>query len=244
VTEAAAGSEEAEFLCFDDLQIAHADGSVVIAETTTLIRKGEKILITGESGSGKSTLFRAIAGLWPWGTGSIQVPPRSDIMFMPQRPYLPLGTLRAGLAYPAAATHFPKKDLKIALKRCGLEHLVERLDDTERWDRVLSGGELQRVAFVRLLLHKPGWVFMDEATAALDDASQTSMMTMFGDELAGSTLISIAHRAGLDVFHDRTLDLIKSTTGARFVAKHQRPHRPKKPALHKRLLRKLVPKPG
>jgi putative ATP-binding cassette transporter len=165
-------------------------------------------------------------------------------MFMPQRPYLPLGTLRAGLAYPAAPEHFPKRDLKVALKRCGLEHLVERLDEQERWDRVLSGGELQRVAFARLLLHKPGWVFMDEATAALDDASQTSMMSMFSNELAGSTLISIAHREGLDAFHDRTLDLIKSTTGARFVAKSRRPHRPKKPSLHKRLLRKLVPKPG
>jgi vitamin B12/bleomycin/antimicrobial peptide transport system ATP-binding/permease protein len=243
VTEAQPGSEDAEFLTFDDLQIAHADGSIVIGETTTLIRKGDKVLITGESGSGKSTLFRAIAGLWPWGTGTVQVPPRNDMMFMPQRPYLPLGTLRAGLAYPAAARHFPKKDLKIVLKRCGLEHLVERLDEAERWDRVLSGGELQRVAFARLLLHKPGWVFMDEATAALDDASQTSMMNLFGNELAGSTLISIAHRAGLDVFHDRTLDLVKSTTGARLVAKRQRPHRPRKPALHKRLLRTLVPKP-
>jgi putative ATP-binding cassette transporter len=242
VTEAVPGSEDAEFLSFDDLQIAHADGSVVIGETTTLIRKGEKVLITGESGSGKSTLFRAIAGLWPWGTGSIQVPPRSDIMFMPQRPYLPLGTLRAGLAYPAEAQHFPKKELKIALKRCGLEHLVERLDEEERWDRVLSGGELQRVAFVRLLLHKPGWVFMDEATAALDDASQISMMSLFSKELAGSTLISIAHRAGLDAFHDRMLELIKSSTGARFVARRQT-SRPKQPALHKRLLRKLVPKP-
>jgi putative ATP-binding cassette transporter len=244
VIEAAPGSDDAEFLSFDDVQIAHADGSVVIGETTTLIRKGEKVLITGQSGSGKSTLFRAIAGLWPWGTGTIQVPPRSDIMFMPQRPYLPLGTLRAGLAYPAAAEHFAKKDLKIALKRCGLEHLVERLDEAERWDRVLSGGELQRVAFARVLLHRPGWVFMDEATAALDDESQHSMMSMFGNELAGSTLISIAHRAGLDAFHDRTLDLIRSTSGARFVAKSKRPHRPKQPGLHKRLLRRLVPKPS
>ena len=143
VTEALPGSDDAEFLSFDDLQIAHADGSIVIGETTTLIRKGEKVLITGESGSGKSTLFRAIAGLWPWGMGTIQVPPRSEIMFMPQRPYLPLGTLRAGL----------------------------------------------------------------------------------------------------DAFHDRTLDLIKSNSGARFVAKSKRPHRPKQAGLHKRLLRKLVPKP-
>jgi len=164
-------------------------------------------------------------------------------MFMPQRPYLPLGTLRAALAYPADAKHFPKKELKIALKRCGLEHLVERLDDDERWDRVLSGGELQRVAFARLLLHKPGWVFMDEATAALDDEAQTSMMSLFDKELASSTLISIAHRAGLDVFHDRTLNLVKSDSGARLVAKFQRPHRKRKPSLRKRLLGKLVAQP-
>jgi putative ATP-binding cassette transporter len=243
VIESPAGSEDEEFLTIDELQIAHADGSVVIGETTTIVRKGEKILIVGESGSGKSTLFRAIAGLWPWGTGTIQVPPRSRIMFMPQRPYLPLGTLRAALAYPAEAQHFPKKELKIALKRCGLEHLVERLDEVERWDRVLSGGELQRVAFARLLLHKPGWVFMDEATAALDDEAQTSMMSLFDKELAGSTLISIAHRAGLDVFHDRTLNLVKSAGGARLVAKLRRPHRKKKPSLHKRLLGKLIAQP-
>ena len=244
VIEAPAGSEAEEFLAFDDLQIAHADGSIVIGETNTTIRKGEKILIVGQSGSGKSTLFRAIAGLWPWGSGTIQVPPRSNMMFMPQRPYLPLGTLRAALAYPAAERHFAKPALKKVLKRCNLEYLVERLDEQHRWDRVLSGGELQRVAFARLLLHKPGWVFMDEATAALDDHSQTSMMNLFNNELAGSTLVSIAHRAGLDAFHDRTLGLVKSTSGARLVAKRHRAARRKNPTLHKRLLRKLVPKPG
>jgi vitamin B12/bleomycin/antimicrobial peptide transport system ATP-binding/permease protein len=244
VVEALPGDSAGEFLAFNDLQIAHADGSLVIGETNTTIRKGEKVLIVGQSGSGKSTLFRAIAGLWPWGTGTIQVPPRSTMMFMPQRPYLPLGTLRAALAYPAAERHFDKPALKRVLKRCNLEYLVERLDEQHRWDRVLSGGELQRVAFARLLLHKPGWVFMDEATAALDDHSQASMMKLFDHELAGSTLVSIAHRAGLDAFHDRTLGLVKATGGARLVAKRHRAARRKTPALHKRLLRKLVPKPG
>src|SRR5260221_10259246 len=118
---------------------------------------------------------------------------------------------------------------------------MERLDGEELWDRVLSGGELLRIAYARLLLHKPGWVFMDEATAALDDASQTSMMSLFGKELIGSTLISIAHRAGLHPFHDRPLDLIKSNSGARFVAKNKRPHRPKPARLPQPPLRQPVP---
>jgi len=201
-------------------------------------------LIVGESGSGKSTLFRAIAGLWPWGAGSILLPSRSKIMFMPQRPYLPLGTLRAALAYPATPKHFSKPAVKAALDRCGLTHLFDRLDEAARWDRVLSGGELQRVAFARLLLHKPGWVFMDEATAALDESSQTSMMSLFREELAESTLISIAHRPGLDVFHDRTLKLIKSATGARLVRKRQHPSKQQRPSLQKLLLRPLTARPS
>jgi putative ATP-binding cassette transporter len=158
------------------------------------------------------------------------------MMFMPQRPYLPLGTLRAALSYPAAPDHFPEAEVEAALERCGLEGLFARLDEAERWDRVLSGGELQRVAFARLLLHKPEWVFMDEATAALDDESQTSMMGVFREELAGSTLISIAHRAGLDVFHDRTLNLVKSPTGARLVTKQHPAPRPLVSVLREKLL--------
>lgn len=215
------GGELGEPLAFRDLQIAHAGGGIVIGETNTKIAKGERVLIVGDSGSGKSTLFRAIAGLWPWGSGSILHPVRSSMMFMPQRSYLPLGTLREALAYPTPQKKFSKAAMKAALERCGLENLVERLDETERWDRVLSVGEQQRVAFARLLLHKPGWVFMDEATSALDEKIQTSMMSMFGDELAGTTLISIAHRPGLEAFHERTLNLVKSDKGAHLVTKRR-----------------------
>ena len=166
------------------------------------------MLIVGPSGSGKSTLFRAIAGLWPWGTGKIFLPDRSRMMFMPQRPYLPLGTLRAAVSYPAPAHEFSAAAVKMALQRCGLEHLLDRLDEQERWDRVLSVGEQQRLAFARLLLHKPDWVFMDEATSALDEDLQKSLMGLFKDELAGTTVVSIAHRAGMDAYHDRTLTLV------------------------------------
>jgi len=181
------------------------------------------VLIVGPSGSGKSTLFRAVCGLWPWGAGKIVVPDKARLMFMPQRPYLPLGSLRAALAYPASPRRFPTKILKGTLRRCQLDHLVDRLDERERWDKVLSGGEQQRLAFGRLLLHKPDWVFMDEATSALDEDIQQSMMALFDNELAGATVVSIAHRPGMEAFHSRTMKLVMSAEGARLVTKRSRP---------------------
>jgi vitamin B12/bleomycin/antimicrobial peptide transport system ATP-binding/permease protein len=227
-----------EALIFAGLSIAFADGSTVIKETSTKIAKGERVMIAGESGSGKSTLFRAVAGLWPWGVGDIRHPPRGDMMFMPQRSYLPLGTLRAALCYPSDAKAFSTAEIKGALARCSLDHLVEKLDEVEPWDRVLSVGDQQRVAFVRLILHKPGWVFMDEATSALDEKIQASMMDLFQDELAGSSLISIAHRPELAAYHDRTLTLVKSEGGAKLVTRRRDPGLPR-PRLSKKLLAAL-----
>ncbi len=214
-----------EVLAFRDLQIASAEGAVVIQEANAEIQAGEKVLIVGESGTGKSTLFRAIAGVWPWGSGQIRIPPREQMMFMPQRPYLPLGTLRAAVAYPAGPKHFSDAAVVAALERSGLPHLVGRLDEEERWDRILSLGEQQRLAFARLLLHKPRWVFLDEATAALDEANQDAMMRLFQEELSGSALVSIGHRPGLDRYHDRTLTLLRSADGARLTAR-RRPRQP------------------
>jgi putative ATP-binding cassette transporter len=213
--------ENEEAIAFSNLEITLADGNIVIAETNTTIARGEKVLITGESGSGKSTLMRAASGLWPWGSGTIRLPERSKIMFMPQRPYLPLGTLRAAICYPASARRFNRKAMEAALKRCGLAHLIERMDENERWDRLLSGGEQQRIAFVRALLHKPEWIFMDEATAALDDENQTAMMSIFREELRWTTLISVGHRPGLENFHDRTLHLVKTQEGARLTMRRR-----------------------
>jgi len=218
-----AAEEREEELDFENLQITTAEGNIIIEDTNTRIAKGERVLIVGPSGSGKSTLFRAICGLWPWGAGKIVVPDKARLMFMPQRPYLPLGSLRAALTYPASARHFPTATLKATLRRCQLEHLVDRLDEKERWDRVLSGGEQQRLAFARLLLHKPDWVFMDEATSALDDEIQQSMMALFDKELAGTTVVSIAHRPGMEAFHNRTMKLVMSAEGARLVTKRFRP---------------------
>jgi putative ATP-binding cassette transporter len=217
---------DVEQLVFSDLSIATADGAVVIDDATARIRKGERVLITGESGTGKSTLFRAIAGLWPWGSGRVIAPPREATMFMPQRPYLPLGTLRGALAYPGDAKRFTDDALVQALKRVGLDQLAGELDQDERWDQRLSLGQQQRLAFARLLLQRPAWVFMDEATAALDEENQDTMMRLFQNELAGTGLVSIGHRPGLDAYHDRTLSLVRAPEGARLVVKRRpRPER-------------------
>ncbi|HEV7265319.1 MAG TPA: ABC transporter ATP-binding protein/permease [Falsiroseomonas sp.] len=214
-----------EVLAFRDLQVGHADGNVVIQDATATIRAGEKVLIVGESGTGKSTLFRAIGGLWPWGSGEIRTPPRERMFFMPQRPYIPLGTLRAAIAYPAAPKRFSDAAVHAAMERCALPHFIPRLDEEDRWDRVMSLGEQQRLAFARLLLHRPRWVFLDEATAALDDDNQDQMMRLFHEELAESALISIGHRPGLDVYHDRTLHLLRAPDGARLEVRRRLTHR-------------------
>jgi putative ATP-binding cassette transporter len=136
--------------------------------------------------------------------------------FLPQRPYLPLGALGAVLNYPRAADAFDETEQRAALEKVGLPALVDRLADEERWDRVLSLGEQQRLAFARLLLQKPRWIFLDEATAALDEENQDAMMNLLLEALPDVALISIGHRPGLDAFHTRTLTLEKAEGGARF----------------------------
>ena len=207
---------EPERLELDELEIAFADGTTVIAGASAVIEPGERVLIKGESGTGKSTLFRAIGGLWPWGGGRIVIPPRDAMAFLPQRPYLPLGTLSGTLCYPAPAESFEKATQVEALELVGLGEHAERLEEEQRWDRVLSLGEQQRLAMARLLLQKPRWIFLDEATAALDEPNQDAMMTLLVESLPDSAIISIGHRPGLEAFHTRTLTLEKREGGARF----------------------------
>jgi putative ATP-binding cassette transporter len=208
---------EEEKVSFRDVQVAFSNGSVVIAEASAEIRAGERVLVKGESGTGKSTLFRAFAGIWPWGSGEIHMPPREATTFMPQRPYLPLGTLRGALSYPNPPESVSDSAGKEALERVGLTHLQEKLEEDGRWDQVLSLGEQQRLAFARLLIQKPRWIFMDEATAALDEENQDAMMQLILEELPKSALISIGHRPGLDAFHERTLHLQRGPEGARLA---------------------------
>ncbi len=201
-------------LSFEGVSVLLADGRVVIAEATAEIGPGERVLILGESGAGKSTLFRAVAGLWKWGGGVIRIPDPATMMFMPQRPYLPLGTLAAALTYPHAPDAFAAADVEAALKRVGLAEFLPRLHREERLDKTLSLGQQQLVGFARLLLHRPAWVFLDEATSALDEVSQRRVMSIFDEELAGTSVISIGHRPGLETFHTRALHLIRRPDGA------------------------------
>jgi putative ATP-binding cassette transporter len=177
------------------------------------------VLIVGETGRGKSTLFRAVAGLWPWGSGTILTPAPEAMAFLPQRPYLPLGTLRNALSYPSPSDAFPDPDVRQALERCDLGNLIAKLDQVERWDNELSLGEQERLAFARLLLHKPGWVFLDEATAALDEDSQRHVMSLFDGELKQTTVLSIGHRPDLAAYHTRTLQLVHGRGGDRLKLK-------------------------
>ncbi len=206
-------------LAFEGVRVLLPDGHIVIDDATVSIAPGERVLIIGDTGRGKSTLFRAVAGLWPWGSGTILTPPPGTMAFLPQRPYLPLGTLRNALSYPSATDAFPDADIRKALERCDLGNLIPKLNRTERWDKELSLGEQERLAFARLLLHKPGWVFLDEATAALDEDSQRRVMGLFDDELKQTTVLSIGHRPDLAVYHTRTLQLVHGLDGDRLKLK-------------------------
>jgi vitamin B12/bleomycin/antimicrobial peptide transport system ATP-binding/permease protein len=205
------------------LIIAHPDGTILVSEANTEFKPGERALIKGESGSGKSTLFRAVASLWPWGRGVIELPPDAKLMFMPQQPYLPVGPLRAVLLYPMRGDSQPEAALRAALAKVGLEELGQRLDEEAQWDHVLSGGEQQRVAFARLLLQRPDWIFLDEATAALDEANQERMMRLLIEELPEAAVLNVGHRPGLEAFHQRELVLVRGEEGARLLrASHAR----------------------
>ena len=201
-------------LIMRELGVARPDGVMLVAEAEVEIRRPERVLIRGQSGSGKSTIMRAVAGVWPWGRGAIHLP-TGKITFMPQKPYFPLGSLRDALHYPKAPEGVTDDLLKEMLHKVGLDHLRDRLDETERWDHILSGGEQQRIAFARTVIHKPDWIFMDEATSALDEVGQENVMKLLIEELPETSVVSIGHRPGLEVFHTRELTLVQGEEGAR-----------------------------
>lgn len=194
------------------------DGTVLIGRTDVLVNPGERILIEGRSGTGKSTLLRSIAGLWPWADGKLKMPAGARMAFVPQRPYIPIGRLVDALTYPSDRT-LPREDAARVLARVGLDHLIERLEETAAWDTILSGGERQRIGFARLLLDKPDIIVLDEATSALDDESQAQIFQTLVDELPAATILNVAHRQGLRKFHDRRMVIVKSDDGARVETK-------------------------
>ncbi len=189
------------------------DGKPLLGPVDAVIRPGESVLVTGPSGSGKSTLFRAFAGIWPFGSGRV-VKPAARILFLPQKPYLTIGTLREQLSYPAGPDAFDDEAYRAALADCGLPQFAGRLDEHQHWAQVLSPGEQQRIAFARAFLHRPQWLFLDEATASLDEASEAQLYRLLRAKLPGTTVVSIGHRPTLAEFHDRKMRIERGTDGA------------------------------
>ena len=208
---------EAGALRLRDLSVTLDDGSAVVNEADIEIVRGEKVLVVGESGTGKSTLVRAIAGLWPWGKGEILVQ-FDGLFFMPQRPYVPLGTLRRAVTYPLSPEEVEEAVVRATVEDVGLGHFLDRLDEETTWEHVLSGGEKQRLAFARVLLQRPEIIVMDEATAALDALGQEQLMRLLLERLPDATVISVGHRAELEAFHTRKLVLEYHADGARLVS--------------------------
>jgi putative ATP-binding cassette transporter len=199
-----------------DVSVTLDDGRAVVNEADIAIAPGEKVLVVGESGTGKSTLVRAIAGLWPWGTGEILV--KFDGLFlMPQEPYVPLGTLRRAVTYPLSPDAVDDAVVRQTVQDVGLGHFLDRLDEDTSWEHVLSGGEKQRLAFARALIQRPDIIVMDEATAALDLLGEERLMRLVLERLPDATVISVGHRAELEAFHTRKLVLEYRADGARLV---------------------------
>jgi putative ATP-binding cassette transporter len=200
-----------------NLSVQLDDGTEVVKDAEVAIAPGERVLVAGESGTGKSTLVRAIAGLWPWGEGEIQVESGAKMLLLPQRAYIPAGSLRRAATYPEPADSKEIDEVAKALKQVGLGHLVDRLDEEAPWDRTLSGGEKQRLAFARILLHRPDIIVLDEATSALDPDSQDKLMELLTKELDATTIVSVGHRPELEAFHNRKITLERRRGGAKFV---------------------------
>ena len=191
------------------------NGAPLVAADHFSLRPGERTLVTGPSGAGKSTLFRAIAGIWPFGEGTIEIPANAALMMLPQRPYLPIGTLHAAIVYPSEAASVGADRVSEVLKEVGLPQFAARLEEEAHWNRMLSLGEQQRLGMARALLHAPSHLFLDEATASLDEPSEAQLYGLLAKKLPETTIVSIGHRSTLDAFHQRNIALVRD--GDRFA---------------------------
>ena len=197
------------------------NGAPLVAADHFSLRPGERTLVTGPSGAGKSTLFRAIAGIWPFGEGKIEIPANATLMMLPQRPYLPIGTLHAAIVYPGEDASFGADRVRQVLMEVGLPRFATRLNEEAHWNRMLSLGEQQRLGLARALLHTPSHLFLDEATASLDEPSEAALYTILTEKLPQTTIVSIGHRATLEAFHERNVTLVRD--GDRFTLQEGKP---------------------
>src|SRR5438105_756420 len=198
--------EEAQpAIALEDVQIRLPQGKPLLADTSVVLKPHEDVLVTGPSGAGKSTFFRALAGIWPYWKGRIKLPRGARLLFLPQKAYLPLGSLKHAVTYPDEPSHHSDREVADALSAVGLHNLASDLERSENWAQVLSGGEQQRVAFARALLNKPDWLFLDEATASLPEEDQDALYRLLKERLKDTTLISIGHRESLAGHHTRRL---------------------------------------
>lgn len=196
-----------ERLAIQNLTVTLPNGKALLQDVNLQVSGGEKLLITGASGCGKSTFMRTISGIWPFGKGSIVVPQGQTRLFLPQRPYLPLGSLKEAIFYPKESLVTDDEKIKEVMKECQLSGFISKLDDVDDWSRILSLGEQQRLAFARVLLIKPEWVFLDEATSALDEPTEKMMYDLLVEHLPTTAIISIGHRNTLVNYHQRKLHL-------------------------------------
>jgi putative ATP-binding cassette transporter len=200
-------------VALEDLDIALPDGRHIVDAKRLSFDAGESALLCGPSGSGKSTMFRAISGIWPFGEGRILIPGLADIMVVPQKPYIPIGTLRAAVSYPAAPDAYADDDIRKALTHAHIGFLADQLDREEIWSQRLSGGEQQRLAIARALLKQPDWLFLDESTSALDEKLEAELYRMLKQHLPKTTIVTIGHRSSLAAFHARRLDMTEGSAG-------------------------------
>jgi putative ATP-binding cassette transporter len=198
------------------------NGTPLVTADGLHIQSNARVLVTGPSGAGKSTLFRAIAGIWPFGGGVITIPSKAKLMMLPQRPYFPIGALKAAIVYPAQPDAFSSTQVEQALTAVGLPQLASRLEEDAHWNRMLSLGEQQRLGIARALLHEPEYLFLDEATASLDEPSEAALYRLLADRLKTTTTVSIGHRSTLEAFHDGHIVLERE--GDHFAARKQESH--------------------